>query len=382
MSWIVDLFYYLVPFVVLLGILVFVHEFGHFLVAKFSGVKVEEFSIGFGKELWGFNDKSGTRWKVAAVPLGGYVKMLGDADATSATSSEEVKKLSEDELKKAFTAQGPAKKLAITLAGPLANYLFAILIFAGIFFFLGKLSFPPIIGSVVPGGAAEAAGILKNDRVLEINGKKINTFADLQREIELCVDGKALLKIQRGEDVLSLPVVLKEIDAPTNEYDAKNAPKERKLLLGVQSVNIVEIDHKKLSLTEAFREALVETWNVTDATLRGVGQMITGKRSSDDVGGVIRIAEMSGDISKERGLVDFMVFMALLSINLGLINLFPIPVLDGGQAVIYIIELLSCREIGEKTKEYLFRFGFGLIMALVVFATWNDLVHIFKRFGA
>lgn len=379
MDWLIDIFYYLVPFVVLLGILVFVHELGHFLVAKFVGVKVEEFSLGFGKELWGVNDRSGTRWKVCAIPLGGYVKMFGDADAASATESEEVKSLSEEDLKKTFTAQPPSKKLAITLAGPAANYLFAIAIFTAIFFFLGRLTFPPIIGEVLEGGAAQAAGIMKNDRVLEINGKKIDTFADLQREVDLSVDKKADVVIQRGEEVLNIHVTLKEIEVPTSEYDSENAPKQQKLLLGVRSVNAVELDKKELSFFESVKEACSETWDITTATLRGVGQMLTGKRASDDVGGVLRIAEMSGDISKERGLIDFTVFMALLSINLGLINLFPIPVLDGGQAVISVIEMIARREIGEKIKEYMFRFGFGVIMALVVFATWNDLVHLFKR---
>ena len=379
MDWLIDIFYYLVPFVVLLGILVFVHELGHFLVAKFVGVKVEEFSLGFGKELWGFNDRSGTRWKVCAIPLGGYVKMFGDADAASATESEEVKSLSEEDLKKTFTAQPPSKKLAITLAGPAANYLFAIAIFTAIFFFLGRLTFPPIIGEVLEGGAAQAAGIMKNDRVLEINGKKIDTFADLQREVDLSVDKKADVVIQRGEEVLNIHVTLKELEVPTSEYDSENAPKQQKLLLGVRSVNAVELDKKELSFFESVKEACSETWDITTATLRGVVQMLTGKRASDDVGGVIRIAEMSGDISKERGLIDFTVFMALLSINLGLINLFPIPVLDGGQAVISVIEMIARREIGEKIKEYMFRFGFGVIMALVVFATWNDLVHLFKR---
>ncbi len=379
MDWLIDIFYYLVPFIVLLGILVFVHELGHFAVAKFVGVKVEEFSLGFGKELWGFNDRSGTRWKVCAVPLGGYVKMLGDADVASATESEEVKKLSEDDLKRTFTAQPPSKKLVITLAGPLANYLFAIAIFTAIFFFLGRLTFPPVIGEVLEGGAAQAAGILKNDRVLEINGKKIDTFADLQREVDLSVDKKADVVIQRGEEVLNIHVTLKELEVPTSEYDSENAPKQQKLLLGVRSVNAVELDKRDLSFAESVKEACAETWDITTATLRGVGQMLTGKRASDDVGGVIRIAEMSGDISKERGLIDFTVFMALLSINLGLINLFPIPVLDGGQAVISIVEMIARREIGEKIKEYMFRFGFGVIMALVIFATWNDLVHLFKR---
>lgn len=379
MSWLVDIFYYLVPFIVLLGILVFVHELGHFLIAKMLGVRVEEFSIGFGKELWGFNDKSGTRWKVSAIPLGGYVKMYGDADASSATSSDEVKGLSEAEKKQAFPYQSPYKKLAITLAGPATNYLFAILVFAGIFFFMGKINFPPVVGEVIPGGAAEKAGVQANDRILKINGKEIANFGDLQREIELSADRKALLEIKRGEEIVSVPVNLQEMEIDATLYDKTEAPKVKKVMLGVRSVNVVEVDNKKLSLLEAFKEASIETWNITDATLRGVGQMLTGARAADDVGGVIRIAEMTGDISKQKGWIDFMVFMALLSINLGLINLFPIPVLDGGQAVMYMIEIVSRREIGEKVKEYMFRFGFGLIMALVVFATWNDLVHLFKR---
>lgn len=379
MSWLVDIFYYLVPFIVLLGILVFVHELGHFLIAKMLGVRVEEFSIGFGKELWGFNDKSGTRWKVSAIPLGGYVKMYGDADASSATSSDEAKGLSEAEKKQAFPYQSPYKKLAITLAGPATNYLFAILVFAGIFFFMGKINFPPVVGEVIPGGAAEKAGVQANDRILKINGKEIANFGDLQREIELSADRKALLEIKRGEEIVSVPVNLQEMEIDATLYDKTEAPKVKKVMLGVRSVNVVEVDNKKLSLLEAFKEASIETWNITDATLRGVGQMLTGARAADDVGGVIRIAEMTGDISKQKGWIDFMVFMALLSINLGLINLFPIPVLDGGQAVMYMIEIVSRREIGEKVKEYMFRFGFGLIMALVVFATWNDLVHLFKR---
>lgn len=378
MSWLVDIFYYLVPFIVLLGILVFVHELGHFVIARMLGIRVEEFSIGFGKELWGYNDKSGTRWKISAVPLGGYVKMFGDADASSATSSDEAKQLSEEDKKGAFPYQSPYKKLAITLAGPAANYIFAILIFTAIFFFLGKINFPPVIGEVIKGGAAEQVGILPQDRVLSINGNAIASFADLQREIDLSSNKKAKIVLERAGKKVSVVVDLKEMEVDAGD----GTEKVKKVMLGVRSVNVVEVDHSKLSLWESIKEASFETWKITDATLRGVGQMLTGSRSSEDVGGVIRIAEMSGDISKERGAIDFLVFMALLSINLGLINLFPIPVLDGGQAVIYVIEIASRRELGEKVKEYMFRFGFGLIMALVVFATWNDLVHLFKRIFA
>lgn len=374
MDWLINLFYYLVPFLVLLGILVFVHELGHFLVARSCGVKVEEFSIGFGREIWGFNDKHGTRWKIALIPLGGFVKMLGDADASSTAPGEEAQSLSEEEKKHSFLFQPPSKKLAIAVAGPAANYIFAILVFMGIFYFMGKMTFPPIIGEVVEGGAAAQSGMMVNDRVLAINGQKVESFTDLQREVDLITDGKAVLDIERDGKPLTLTVMLKE-----TEIEGADGKKITKAMLGVRSVNVVEVQKEDLSLWQAFRNAVDETWTITDATLRGIGQMLTGRRNADDVGGVIRIAEMTGDISKQHSLMSFLVFMALLSINLGLLNLFPIPVLDGGQVLICLIEIITRREMNENVKEYMFKIGLTLILALLVFATWNDLTHLFDR---
>lgn len=374
MDWLINLFYYLVPFLILLGILVFVHELGHFLVARSCGVKVEEFSIGFGREIWGFNDKHGTRWKIALIPLGGFVKMLGDADASSTAPGEEAQSLSEEEKKHSFLFQPPSKKLAIAVAGPAANYIFAILVFMGIFYFMGKMTFPPIIGEVVEGGAAAQSGMMVNDRVLAINGQKVESFTDLQREVDLITDGKAVLDIERDGKPLTLTVMLKE-----TEIEGADGKKITKAMLGVRSVNVVEVQKEDLSLWQAFRNAVDETWTITDATLRGIGQMLTGRRNADDVGGVIRIAEMTGDISKQHSLMSFLVFMALLSINLGLLNLFPIPVLDGGQVLICLIEIITRREMNEKLKEYMFKIGLALILALLVFATWNDLTHLFDR---
>lgn len=374
MDWLINLFYYLVPFLILLGILVFVHELGHFLVARSCGVKVEEFSIGFGREIWGFNDKHGTRWKIALIPLGGFVKMLGDADASSTAPGEEAQSLSEEEKKHSFLFQPPSKKLAIAVAGPAANYIFAILVFMGIFYFMGKMTFPPIIGEVVEGGAAAQSGMMVNDRVLAINGQKVESFTDLQREVDLITDGKAVLDIERDGKPLTLTVMLKE-----TEIEGADGKKITKAMLGVRSVNVVEVQKEDLSLWQAFRNAVDETWTITDATLRGIGQMLTGRRNADDVGGVIRIAEMTGDISKQHSLMSFLAFMALLSINLGLLNLFPIPVLDGGQVLICLIEIITRREMNEKLKEYMFKIGLALILALLVFATWNDLTHLFDR---
>lgn len=376
MDWFVNIVYYIVPFVVLLGILVFVHEFGHYIVAKLSGVQVEAFSIGFGKQLWGFTDKSGTRWKISAIPLGGYCQFLGDGDETSTTS--ETKELTEEQKKRAFAFQSPFKKLMISLAGPGANYLFAVLIFASIFYFIGKVDFPPVVGSVISGGAAEQAGIQVKDRILTINGVKIENFDDIRREVELNTKDKVTVELEREGKKMTLSFPLKKVSVEQE----KSLDKSERPMLGVRSVNIIEVQKVDLNLWEAVRDALKETWSITDVTLRGIGQMISGERGSDEVGGVIRIAEMSGDITREQGVLSLFIFMALLSVNLGLINLFPVPLLDGGHVVIYLIEIATGREINEKIKDWLFKLGFALLISLMVFATWNDVVRLVHRWFA
>lgn len=376
MDWLINAVYYVVPFVVVLGILVFVHELGHFAVARMCGVKVDVFSIGFGKELWGRRDRQGTYWKIAAVPLGGYCQFLGDDDASSAGDGK-ASELSEEEKKFTFQYQSPAKKLVIALAGPMSNYLFAILIFAGIFFFLGKINFPPVVGEVFENSAAAKAGIVANDRILTINGNKIDSFDDIRKEVDLTVGNEVVVELLRDGREIRLQFPLTEMEVPEANGEMTKRP-----MLGVKSVNVIELDHEKLSLPQSLKEAFLEAWNVTEATLRGVGQMVTGKRSGEEIGGIIRIAEMSGDISKQNGILDLVVFMALLSINLGLINLFPIPVLDGGHIVIYLAEIAVGKEINTQIKDALFKVGFSLIIALMIFATWNDFVHLFHRWFA
>lgn len=373
MEWLINAVYYVVPFIVLLGVLVFVHELGHYLMAKFTGVKVDEFSIGFGKKLWGFTDRSGTEWKICAIPLGGYCKFLGDGDAASST--DESASVAEEDKKYAFAFQNPFKKLAIVIAGPAANYVFAILVFAGVFFFLGKVDFPAVVGEVIKGGAAEQAGVLAGDRILKVNGKAVNSFDEVRQEVDMNTAEKVSLEIKRGEQLITLSFPLKVI--PLEEE--VNQPAEPKAMLGIRSVNIVEVQPSQISLAAAFRDATLETWRITEMTLRGVGQMITGKRDADEVGGIIRIAEMSGDISKQSGFLDLLIFAALLSINLGLINLFPIPLLDGGHVVIYLIEIVTGKELNETVKDYVFKFGLFLIISLMVFATYNDFARLFHR---
>ena len=376
MDWLINAIYYVVPFVVVLGVLVFVHELGHFAAARMSGVKVDVFSVGFGKELWGRRDKQGTYWKISAVPLGGYCQFLGDEDASS-TGDGKASELSEEDKKYAFQYQSPIKKLLIALAGPASNYLFAVLIFACVFFFLGKINFPPVVGEVFENSAAAKAGIIPNDRILTINGNKIDSFDDIRKEVDLTVGPEITVEILRDGKEIRLQFPLTELEVAGADGEVSKRP-----MLGVKSVNVIELDHEKLSLLQSLKEACLETWNITEATLRGVGQMITGKRSGEEIGGIIRLAEMSGDISKQSGFLDLIVFTALLSINLGLINLFPIPVLDGGHIVIYLAEIIVGREINTKIKDALFKVGFSLIIALMIFATWNDFVRLFHRWFA
>ena len=375
MEWLLNIIYYIVPFLILLGILVFVHEFGHFIVAKKLGVAVSAFSIGFGKELWSRTDKDGTVWKLSAIPLGGYCQFLGDADASSSTAEVDLSKYSKEEQQRLFITQTPLKKLAIAVAGPLFNYLFAFVVYFGLFFFLGSYDIPPVVSEVLEDSPAQRAGIIQNDRILEINGHKISEWGDISKEVSAAIDD-VKVKIQRDDNVIELVIPLETMEY---SFDEKEKPIKRKMIGIKGDAKHFHIVKDNFNLGNSISKSAMEIYNITDLTLRGVGQMITGQRSGEDVGGIIRIAEMSGDISRTRDFWDFLAFMALLSVNLGLINLFPIPLLDGGHVVIYLLEILSRRELNAKIKDYLFKVGLGFILLLMVFATWNDIKHLITR---
>lgn len=375
MEWILNIIHYVIPFLVLLGVLVFVHEFGHFIVARSLGVSVSAFSIGFGKELWSRTDKKGTVWKISAIPLGGYCQFLGDADESSSTSDVDLSKYTEEEQKHLFVTQTPYKKLAIAIAGPLFNYLFAFITFFGLFYFVGSYDIPPVVSEVIKESPAEKAGIITGDKILEINGNKINDWSDISKEVSIAIDN-VNMKIERNSEEITVTVPLVDMEYA---FDESEKPVKRRMIGIKGEAKQFKIIKDNFNFGASVKKAAEEVYNVTDMTLRGVGQMITGERSGEDVGGIIRIAEMSGDISRTRGILDFLYFMALLSINLGLINLFPIPVLDGGHVVIYLLEIVSRRELNTKFRDYLFKIGLGFILFLMVFATWNDIKHLITR---
>ncbi len=357
---------YIVPFLVVLTVLVFVHELGHYLVARWNRVRIEVFSIGFGPEVFGWHDRAGTRWKLSLMPLGGYVKMFGDADPASMPAAE-LAALSPEEREVSFHHKRLPQRIAVVAAGPLANFVFAIVVLTGLFVTVGQPFTPAQVGSVQAGSAAEAAGIKAGDIFLAIDGQPIERFEDVQRFVRLNSGTPLQLLLQRGGTDLTLAVTPK-VTTITDRFG--NAHQ-----LGLLGIEHSGVEYVRRDPVSAVWRAGTETLNMTTGTLVAVWQMLIGARTADDLGGPLRIAQMSGEVA-QGGVVALLWFMAVLSINLGLINLFPIPVLDGGHLLFYAAEAIRGKPLGHRAQEYGFRLGLALVLTLMVFATWNDLVHL------
>lgn len=356
---------YLFAFVLVLSIVVIVHEGGHFFMARLCGVQVEEFSLGFGKELWGRNDKKGTRWKVCLIPLGGYVKMLGDEDAASAKKS--TKKLSKEELKKSFFMKPLWQRALIIFAGPFTNYLLAFVLLTGLFFCVGRLIIPPVVGNVMTDSVAQKAGIMAGDKILFINNREIVSFSDISRVIRLQEYGQPLdITILRGEKEQTIQV------QPIWESEKKPP------LLGVQSaVDEYQVENK-LSFFESIKESALSLWQVTADTLRYLGQILMGARAPTDLRGPLGIAEASGD-ALLGGWIALIGFIANVSIAIGLMNLLPIPVLDGGHLAFYAIEAVRRKPLSEKTQNRFVYAGLSLLMVIFAYSMFLDVPRIIKR---
>ena len=357
---------YIFWFLVVLTVLVFVHELGHYLVARWNGVRVEVFSIGFGPELFGWTDRATTRWKISAIPLGGYVKMFGDADPASMPSAD-VRDMTPEEREVAFHHKNLRQRAAVVAAGPIANFVFAIVALAGLFATLGQPFTPPQVGTVQVGSAAQAAGIQPGDIIASIDGTAIQRFEDVQRIVRLDPGHALSIVLHRGDKDVTVAVTPK-----LSEVTDRFGNKHEYGLLGIIGQGVQYVRYNPLT---AVAHATSETGDIVGGTLQAVWQMIIGARSTDELGGPLRIAQMSGEVA-QYGVSAILSFMAVLSINLGLINLFPIPVLDGGHLLFYAAEALRGRPLGQRAQEYGFRFGLALVLTLMVFATWNDLVHL------
>ena len=358
--------HYILPFIVVISIVVFVHEFGHYWVARRCGIKIETFSLGFGPEIFGWTDKHGTRWKVSWLPLGGYVKMFGDAGPAS-TPDGSVADMTDDQKKVAFFHQHVDKRMAVIIAGPAANYIFAIIVLTFLFIFNGQPYTPAVVSEVLPGKTAALAGIQAGDHILSLDGQDVDRFEDIKRIVALNAGSPMNVEIDRGGKHLNMSVT-PQVVAIKDNFGTEHK-------IGQIGIKSDKLEYRKQPPAEAVRQAFAETWNLTAGTLKAIGQMIVGTRGTEEVGGPLRIAEMSGDIARE-GVVTLIWFIAVISINLGLINLFPIPLLDGGHLAFYLVERVYGRPLSLRIQEAGANLGMALVASLMIFATWNDLVHM------
>lgn len=361
---------YLIPFVLVLSVVVFFHELGHYLVGRWCGVKVEAFSIGFGPEIFSFTDRAGTRWRLAIIPLGGYVKFAGDANAASMSKEEIVASMSPEEFRDSLHGKSVGQRAAIVAAGPIANFILAIAIFTAVFYFSGRGELAPRIASVRAGEAAEKAGFKAGDLVVSIDGAKISSWGEMQRIVQASGDIPLKFVVLRDNKEVSLTAtpVRKDLDTPFGKHRAG--------LLGVTASNNAE-DWivRNYSLAGSFREGVHETWYVVDRTAAYIGGLFVGKETPAQISGPIRIAEVSGVVAK-ISIIALINLAAILSISIGLLNLFPIPPLDGGHLLYFAVEAIKGRPLSQKGQEVGFKIGMAMVLALMVFATFNDIMHV------
>ena len=363
-------FGYLLPFIAALTIIVFIHELGHFLVARWCGVAVEVFSIGFGREIFGWNDRHGTRWKVCWLPLGGYVKFEGDANPTSLPQASP----EAGTIRTAGNFHGKPvwKRAAVVAAGPIANFLLSIVIFASVFAFVGMPMNEPRVGTVQPGSAAEKAGITSGDLIAAIDGVKIETFGDIVKSVSF--RGGELLNVTIDRN--GTPIVLNIVVGTVEEPDGFGGTSRRGLLGISPPKETVATPLRRLSITDAVSQGTSETWRIVSVTFKYLGKLVRGQENSKQIGGPVSIAKMAGDAASS-GVIRFAIFIAFLSTSVGLINLFPIPMLDGGHLVYYAIETVSGKPLGKQAQEGGFRVGLSLVAMLMAFGFWNDLTRVF-----
>ena len=356
----------IIPFIILISIVVFVHEYGHYYYARKYGVKVTDFSIGFGKELFGWTDKYGTRWKLCLIPLGGYVKFFGDMNPAS--QPDQLSKFSDVEKTYLLSTKKLYQRAIIVSAGPIANFILALVIFACVYMFFGKDFSVPVIQDVKVDSPAYKAGLKKGDQIITINDKTINSITEVSQSITL--SDTNLIKITVLRDKREFDFQVQAIVQEGKDNLGNNINRK---MIGIQIVPLNnEINRERLGPSKAIYHSLKEIWFTISTTMSYVGKMIVGTEKADQLGGPIKIAQISGQVA-ELGIIPFLSIMAYISISLGLINLFPIPLLDGGHLLFYFYEFVRGKPLSEKVQTYFFKFGLFVLFSLMFFSTFNDL---------
>ncbi|OCW56579.1 RIP metalloprotease RseP [Hoeflea olei] len=359
------------PFLLVLTIVVFFHELGHYLVGRWCGIKAEVFSVGFGPELFGRTDRHGTHWRVSLIPLGGYVKFLGDENAASMPSGAGEAVLSDADRARSFPNAALWRRAATVAAGPIANFILAIAIFAVFFALNGRMISDPVVAAVQPGSAAEAAGILPGDRFVAIDGVKVELFDDVQRYVSVRPEQPITVTMDRDGAMVDLtltPVRTEISDGFGNKME-------------VGRIGVITNDEagnsrlREYGPLEAVGEGAAQSWYIVTRTFGYIGNIISGREKPDQLGGPIRVAKYSKDMSTV-GLSALIRLAAVLSVSIGLLNLMPVPMLDGGHLVFYAIEAVRGRPPGEAAQEWAYRVGLSIVLALMIFATWNDVTML------
>jgi regulator of sigma E protease len=356
----------IIPFIILISIVVFVHEYGHYYYARKYRVKVTDFSIGFGKELFGWTDKHGTRWKLCLIPLGGYVKFFGDVN--SASQPDQLSKFSDKEKTYLLSTKKLYQRAIIVSAGPIANFILALVIFACVYMFFGKDFSVPIIQDVKVDSPAYKAGLKKGDQITSINDKTINSITEVSQSIFLSDTNLIKITVLRDKKEFDF-----QVQAIVQEGKDNLGNNINRKMIGIQIIPLNnEINRQRLGPSKAIYHSLKEIWFTISTTMSYIGKMIVGAEKADQLGGPIKIAQISGQVA-ELGIIPFLSIMAYISISLGLINLFPIPLLDGGHLLFYFYEFVKGKPLSEKMQNYFFKFGLFVLLTLMFFSTYNDL---------
>ena len=365
---------YLVPFLVVLTVIVFVHEMGHYLVARWNGVAIHTFSVGFGRELVGWNDRHGTRWRISAIPLGGYVRFVGDMNPASVPDPEAAANVDPALAPRLFVNKNVWQRIAIVAAGPLANVLLTFLILYALLLGYGRYTIPPVISEVVSGSVAEAAGFLPGDEIVAVDGYAVRGFEDFQRYVATSPERPVVVDLVRSGAQRTLTLVPEAV-----EIEDRFGNDQRIGRIGVsRDVEETDVTLYRPGPVEAVGMTFEEIRFIVQRTAAFLGDFFVGRGDVEQLGGPVKVAKVSGEVAT-LGFIALINLMALLSLNIGIFNLLPVPMLDGGHLMYYFIEAARGRPLSMRIQEIGFRFGFALVLALMVFTLFNDTV--FDHFG-
>ena len=365
---------FLLPFLVVLTVIVFVHEMGHYLVARWNGVAIQTFSVGFGRELIGWNDRNGTRWRISAIPLGGYVRFVGDMNPASVPDAEAAKNAPAELAPKLFVNKNVWQRIAIVAAGPIANVLLTFLILYALLLGYGRYTIPPVIGEVIAGSVAEEAGFRPGDEILAVDGYAVRGFEDFQRYVATSPERPVAVELERDGVVQSLTLVPEAV-----QVEDRFGNEQRIGRIGVsRNVEDTDVTIYRPGPVEALGMTVEEIRFIVQRTAAFLGDFFVGRGDVEQLGGPVKVAKVSGEVAT-LGIVALINLMALLSLNIGIFNLLPVPMLDGGHLLYYLVEAIRGRPLSVRIQEIGFRFGFALVLALMVFTLFNDTV--FDHFG-